>query len=114
MRLFHLFRPLIKSYEQGATPNPDILCNRFVKFNLLTRAVLKSKDQYADDDVQASSNLTADAIATGHYCQNSFGNYLQYRKDNIEARLLRSVDRVKDQTFWLSTVRVDGDPTIQT
>ncbi|CAH8585041.1 unnamed protein product [Schistosoma margrebowiei] len=100
----YVFLPLIKSYEQGATPNPDILCNRFVKFNLLTRAVLKSKNQCADDDGQASSNLAADAIATGHYCQNSFGNYLQCRKDNIEARLLRSVDRVKDQTFWLSTI----------
>ncbi|TNN06735.1 Mitochondrial tRNA-specific 2-thiouridylase 1 isoform 3 [Schistosoma japonicum] len=98
-------QPLIKSYEQGATPNPDILCNRFVKFNMLTKTVLrKNKQCFDNNDDQTSLNLTADAIATGHYCQNSLGNYLQHRKDNVEATLLRSVDPVKDQTFWLSTV----------
>ncbi|CAH8594584.1 unnamed protein product [Heterobilharzia americana] len=98
----YVFLPLIKAYEQGATPNPDILCNRFVKFNMLTRAVLKHYG--SDDDDQLSSNIKADAIATGHYCRNSFGAYLQYRKENAEAKLLRSVDPVKDQTFWLSTI----------
>ncbi|KAH8872513.1 Mitochondrial tRNA-specific 2-thiouridylase 1 [Schistosoma japonicum] len=101
----YVFSPLIKSYEQGATPNPDILCNRFVKFNMLTKTVLrKNKQCFDNNDDQTSLNLTADAIATGHYCQNSLGNYLQHRKDNVEATLLRSVDPVKDQTFWLSTV----------
>ncbi|VDP94249.1 unnamed protein product [Echinostoma caproni] len=85
-----VFEPLIQSYKYGATPNPDVLCNRFVKFNLLLKAW----------------KIEADAIATGHYCQNSYGNFLENIPEN-EARLLRSADPVKDQTFWLSTVIVN-------
>lgn len=50
------------------------------------------------------ADFEADAIATGHYCQNSLGNFLEKALD-CEAQLLRSADPVKDQTFWLSTVR---------
>ncbi|CAH8526486.1 unnamed protein product [Schistosoma turkestanicum] len=93
----YVFLPLIKSYEQGATPNPDIL--------LLKNHQQSDNNDNNNSNDQTPSNVTADAIATGHYCQNSFGNYLQHRKDNnVEARLLRSVDAVKDQTFWLSTI----------
>ncbi|CAH8852807.1 unnamed protein product [Trichobilharzia szidati] len=98
-------QPLIKSYEQGATPNPDILCNRFVKFNMFTKAVLKGGNHEDNDGGDGdSSSLKADAIATGHYCRNSFGTYLQHKRSDVEAQLLRSADPVKDQTFWLSTI----------
>ncbi|VDQ01560.1 unnamed protein product [Trichobilharzia regenti] len=92
--------PLIKSYEQGATPNPDILCNRFVKFNMFTKAVLKGGNHEDNDggngdgDSSTSSSLKADAIATGHYCRNSFGAYLQHKRSDVEAKLLRSADPI--------------------
>lgn len=54
---------MIKEYEAGYTPNPDILCNRNIKFN------------YFYD--YATKILGADAIATGHYARTSFGPYLE-------------------------------------
>ncbi|KAA0183408.1 tRNA 5-methylaminomethyl-2-thiouridylate methyltransferase [Fasciolopsis buskii] len=94
-----VFEPLIQSYEFGATPNPDVLCNRFVKFNLLLKSCLRGPDSPS----RHVADFEADAIATGHYCQNSLGNFLEKALD-CEAQLLRSADPVKDQTFWLSTI----------
>ena len=54
---------LIDGYENGVTPNPDVLCNRFVKFGcFFSRAV---------------EHLGADAIATGHYVRSSAGPFLE-------------------------------------
>ena len=54
---------LIDGYENGVTPNPDVLCNRFVKFGcFFSRAV---------------DHLGADAIATGHYARSSAGPFLE-------------------------------------
>jgi tRNA U34 2-thiouridine synthase MnmA/TrmU len=54
---------LIREYESGNTPNPDILCNRNVKFNYFYK--------------YAINELGADAIATGHYAKTSFGPFLE-------------------------------------
>ncbi|CAH8543871.1 unnamed protein product [Dicrocoelium dendriticum] len=100
----YVFQPLLKYYEYGWTPNPDVLCNRFIKFNFFANKVLRNLQQ-EDDPSQSSKqrcSLQVDAIATGHYCQNSFGNYLQKRSSE-RPFLMRSADPVKDQTFWLST-----------
>ncbi|OON15937.1 tRNA methyl transferase, partial [Opisthorchis viverrini] len=96
-----LERPLLRSYERGCTPNPDVLCNRFVKFNFLAKKLLRVEGNSgsASADDQETPPVRVDAIATGHYCQTSF----QTRPDG-ESCLLRSVDSVKDQTFWLSTI----------
>lgn len=73
-----VFEVFLREYQAGRTPNPDILCNKHIKF----RAFL----DYALD-------LGADAIATGHYarvdCRD--GRY----------RLLKGVDRGKDQSYFL-------------
>ena len=62
---------MIKGYEDGMTPNPDVLCNRHVKFGHFFK--------YAMD------TLGADAVATGHYARNSFGDFLEHL-DNNEGR----------------------------
>lgn len=62
------FSYLTEQYENGYTPNPDILCNKFIKF-----------DQFFNF---ARTKLQADAIATGHYVRTSFGPYLEYFKLN--------------------------------
>jgi tRNA-5-taurinomethyluridine 2-sulfurtransferase len=54
----------LQDYESGLTPNPDILCNKYVKFNTFFK--------------QATEKLGFDAIATGHYAQSSFGCYLEH------------------------------------
>lgn len=73
---------MFDEYSRGRTPNPDVLCNREIKFDEFLKAALK---------------LDADFVATGHYC----------RKDEIEVngetvyRLLAGVDTNKDQSYFL-------------
>jgi tRNA U34 2-thiouridine synthase MnmA/TrmU len=56
-----VFSPMIVDYEAGLTPNPDVLCNRFVKFGRLFEWVERE--------------LGAEGVATGHYARTSFGSY---------------------------------------
>ena len=66
---------MFKEYENGRTPNPDVLCNREIKFDIFLDIAL---------------NLGADYIATGHYCQID-----KINKDNKEIyRLLAGFDAV--------------------
>lgn len=71
---------MIKEYESGRTPNPDIMCNQEIKFKIFLQTAL------ADG---------ADAIATGHYAQAKNGE------------LLTAKDLSKDQTYFL--YRVTGE-----
>ena len=76
---------MFSEYEKGRTPNPDVLCNREIKF-----------DSFADE----ARKLDGDFVATGHYC----------RKDEIHAggktiyRLLAGKDNNKDQSYFLCQV----------
>lgn len=85
-----MFQDLIEDYSAGLTPNPDILCNSRIKFS-----------HFHD---YAMNSIGCDAIATGHYARNSYGEQLQFQPDdmNTPAYLLKSIDRTKDQTFFLS------------
>ncbi|WP_223551963.1 tRNA 2-thiouridine(34) synthase MnmA [Aestuariivivens sp. NBU2969] len=73
---------MFNEYERGRTPNPDVLCNREIKFDVFMNIALE---------------LGADYVATGHYC----------RKGSIEKngqtiyRLLAGVDGNKDQSYFL-------------
>jgi len=49
-------------------------------------------------------NIGCDAIATGHYARSSFGDFLEQYQEGRNVKLLIPMDRVKDQTFFLSTV----------
>ncbi|KAG8439893.1 hypothetical protein GDO86_005889 [Hymenochirus boettgeri] len=100
-----VFSYFLKEYERGRTPNPDILCNKHIKFNRFL--------SYAID------NLGVDAIATGHYARTSledkevfqqkymktpqslFRNRFEIRND---VKLLQAADQIKDQTFFLSQI----------
>lgn len=73
---------MFSEYEKGRTPNPDVLCNREIKFDVFMKIAL---------------SLGADYVATGHYC----------RKGEIEVngektyQLLAGVDTNKDQSYFL-------------
>eukprot|EP00088_Acartia_fossae_P020950 TRINITY_DN22440_c0_g1_i1.p1 TRINITY_DN22440_c0_g1~~TRINITY_DN22440_c0_g1_i1.p1 ORF type:complete len:420 (-),score=21.37 TRINITY_DN22440_c0_g1_i1:68-1327(-) len=87
-----VFEDLIQDYSNGLTPNPDVLCNSRVKFT-----------HFHD---YAINQIGCDAVATGHYARNSYGEDLSFRSDDRAnpAYLLKAVDRTKDQTFFLSQI----------
>ena len=74
---------MFREYEKGRTPNPDVLCNREIKFDVFLKIAL---------------SLGADFVATGHYCRkaevNSNSNTPIYR-------LLSGIDTTKDQSYFL-------------
>lgn len=89
-----VFLPLIQDYESGLTPNPDILCNSQIKFS---------------DFLQiCHEDIGCDAVATGHYARTSFGEDLENYHPDKNVKLLKSMDQVKDQTFFLSQVPQEG------
>ncbi|KPK33438.1 MAG: thiouridylase [Chlamydiae bacterium SM23_39] len=75
-----VFKNFLEEYKKGNTPNPDILCNKEIKFNLF---------------LQKAEKLNADFIATGHYAQKR-GNCL-----------MKARDLSKDQTYFLYTLKSD-------
>lgn len=75
----NVFEHFLSEYKAGRTPNPDILCNKEIKF--------KAFLEYAAED------LGADYIATGHYVRRS--------GDDENAQLLRGLDTNKDQSYFL-------------
>ena len=70
----YVFKYFLDELKRGRTPNPDIMCNKFIKFDLF---------------IKEAKRLGADYIATGHYARLKDG------------KLLRGIDENKDQTYFL-------------
>ncbi|MBQ9408121.1 MAG: tRNA 2-thiouridine(34) synthase MnmA [Clostridia bacterium] len=77
-----VFTHFLEEYRRGRTPNPDVMCNREIKFASL---------------LELSLSLGADKLATGHFAGVSLGVDGKYH-------LLRAKDENKDQTYFLCTV----------
>jgi tRNA-specific 2-thiouridylase len=75
----NVFTYFIEEYKKGRTPNPDILCNKYIKFASFKKVAV---------------DLGADYFAYGHYART--------RMNGLEVELLRGVDNNKDQTYFLS------------
>lgn len=76
-----VFSQFIEDFKRGLTPNPDILCNREIKFKAFLDKAFK---------------LGADYLATGHYCQSL--------PINEKQSLIKGADGQKDQTYFLYTL----------
>lgn len=74
-----VFSYFLDEYKRGRTPNPDVLCNREIKFGPFKEYAMQ---------------LGADYIATGHYCGIRHENGIHY--------LLKAKDQNKDQTYFLN------------
>ena len=72
-----VFAEFLQELRMGFTPNPDILCNKWIKFDVF---------------LQKAKEVGADCIATGHYCQT----------DGIH--LLKGADPLKDQSYFLHAI----------
>ncbi len=81
----HVFQHMLNEYEQARTPNPDVLCNKEIKFNAFLEHAL---------------TLGADAIATGHYAKIAI--------HDRRAHLYKAKDREKDQTYFLNAVHPEA------
>ena len=73
---------MFSEYEQGRTPNPDVLCNREIKFDVFLKEALK---------------MGADYVATGHYCQKA----TEIVDGREVYRLVAGADKNKDQSYFL-------------
>ena len=73
---------MFREYKQGRTPNPDILCNREIKFDIFMKIAL---------------DLGADFVATGHYSRIS----REKKGKIIIHKLISGVDKSKDQSYFL-------------
>jgi tRNA-specific 2-thiouridylase len=76
---------MFHEYEQGRTPNPDVLCNREIKFDVFLKAAMQ---------------LGADYVATGHYCRKRINS-------DGSSSLLSGLDKNKDQSYFLCQVSQD-------
>ena len=74
---------MFAEYERGRTPNPDVLCNREIKFDVFLREALA---------------LGADYVATGHYCRK---RTLPHPDGRTSYKLLAGSDPGKDQSYFL-------------
>lgn len=77
----NVFKTFLSEYEKGRTPNPDILCNKYIKFDSFFEYAMKQG---------------FDKVATGHYASNA--------KENGFTYLTRAKDQNKDQTYFLCQV----------
>ncbi|MDR2912538.1 MAG: tRNA 2-thiouridine(34) synthase MnmA [Alistipes sp.] len=85
---------MFAEYAAGRTPNPDVLCNREIKFDVFMREAFR---------------LGADAVATGHYCrveQTTVGGGVTGDGDTMY-RLLAGIDLGKDQSYFLCQLSQD-------
>ena len=78
-------QPMVEGYADGITPNPDILCNKQMKFGILM--------DYAKE-------VGFDALATGHYC-------IQKLNESNRAELWEGLDKNKDQSYFLARLSIE-------
>ncbi|KAB1062001.1 tRNA 2-thiouridine(34) synthase MnmA [Salibacter halophilus] len=79
---------MFAEYQRGRTPNPDVLCNREIKFDIFLDAAMK---------------LGADYVATGHYCQKG----VEEIDGKKVYKLLAGADKNKDQSYFLCQLNQD-------
>lgn len=82
----NVFEYFLKEYRAGRTPNPDILCNKEIKFKVF---------------LDYAQILGADLIATGHYVRTKS---VRTKLDGTQTYLLKGLDNNKDQSYFLHAV----------
>ena len=84
-----IFEDFINDHKKGLTPNPDVLCNQFIKFQHFFK--------------KATEDFGADYVATGHYCR--------VKKDH-SFPLMKGLDPNKDQSYFLHSISPEVLPRV--
>ncbi|KAJ7285187.1 tRNA-specific 2-thiouridylase [Mycena rebaudengoi] len=84
-----VFEPSLRQWEEGVTPNPDVWCNREIKFGALLQRLPHGLNEEKPP-----------WLATGHYARKDWAG--------SRPRLLRAVDPLKDQSYYLSSIPETG------
>jgi len=84
----NVFEVTLQEYERGTTPNPDVWCNKYIKFDAMLKFV--------------QTNLNADLLVTGHYAQILPPPSVTTGEQQV--RLARACDLTKDQSYFLAMV----------
>ncbi|KAJ9476879.1 Mitochondrial tRNA-specific 2-thiouridylase 1 [Pseudozyma hubeiensis] len=87
-----VFEPALDDWRQGTTPNPDVSCNREIKFGALMDRLIPTAGQ-----VEGGRKSW---LATGHYAHVAWHE----QPDRARPMLMRAKDRTKDQTYYLSSI----------
>lgn len=80
---------MIREYKAGRTPNPDVMCNKEVKFGAFLKKAI---------------SMGADYVATGHYAQNKYGGVSSVSEETPPYLLKKGIDPTKDQSYFLWTL----------
>ncbi|PFH48490.1 hypothetical protein AMATHDRAFT_149781 [Amanita thiersii Skay4041] len=91
-----VFEPSLDTWQAGSTPNPDVWCNREIKFGALLDHLPKN-----------SSSRRKTWLATGHYARKEW-SMEGPNSDIPRPRLLRALDIHKDQSYFLSSITEEG------
>jgi tRNA-specific 2-thiouridylase len=95
----HVMRYFFAEYKAGRTPNPDVMCNKEIKFKVLYKWAMKQGFDY---------------LATGHYARIGKSKNTKKRSSSdvqsITYNLLRSADEFKDQTYFIYNIKTGQLP----
>lgn len=101
-----VFEPAINIWQEGGTPNPDVACNREIKFGALLEHV-----PVTDRSFLATGELLAGRVKSGSACVATKrrrrlmpGHYARVKRVPHAVKLCRADDETKDQTFFLSAI----------
>ena len=88
-----VFEPAISIWEGGGTPNPDVACNREIKFGSLLEHIPKDERHFL---ATGASIIPSTMLIAGHYAR--------LERTGSSTKLYRAADDLKDQSYYLSSV----------
>lgn len=108
----HVGKYMIDSYKKGITPNPDVMCNKIIKFGLFFKRAIKEGADFVATGHYARSAINFSSMLVTPFALRASGSGSQKsllpRSKNLSShslKLLKARDKNKDQTYFLYTIK---------